>query len=66
MEKIELEELLKGCFEDVGLICPLKLLSIPRSQRQTFNVALHLLKTFCLCRTEGLKSVLVWFSTRGG
>lgn len=64
MEKKELEELLKGCFEVVGLICPLKLLNIPRSQRQTFHVALHLLKTFCLCRTEGLKSVLVWFSTR--
>lgn len=31
MEKTELEQLLKGCFEDVGVICPLKLLTVPRS-----------------------------------
>lgn len=56
MEKIKLEGLLEGCFEAVHLTCPLKLLSVPRSRRQTFNVAFSLFnpKLLCLCPTWSL------------
>lgn len=49
------ERLVWGCRSTY----PLKLLSIPRSWKQTFNVALHLpkLESFCLCPTWSLS----WF-----